>query len=51
MNLRGKIAVALGAWALACTAIANARADDVPTLILATALPPGNPLANQVLHP
>ncbi|HEX3970810.1 MAG TPA: TRAP transporter substrate-binding protein [Stellaceae bacterium] len=47
----GKIAVALGALALACTAIANARADDVPTLILATALPPGNPLSDQVLHP
>jgi TRAP-type C4-dicarboxylate transport system substrate-binding protein len=28
-----------------------AQADDVPTLILATALPPGNPLADQVLHP
>ncbi|HXE29074.1 MAG TPA: TRAP transporter substrate-binding protein, partial [Stellaceae bacterium] len=51
MALGGKIAVALGALALACTAIAHARADDVPTLILATALPPGNPLADQVSHP
>jgi TRAP-type C4-dicarboxylate transport system substrate-binding protein len=51
MRFGGKIAVALGALALAFTAVATAGADDVPTLILATALPPGNPLADQVLHP
>src|ERR1700749_381107 len=51
MTFGGKIAVTLGALALALTAMPNARADDVPTLILATALPPGNPLADQVLHP
>ncbi|HLI19674.1 MAG TPA: TRAP transporter substrate-binding protein [Stellaceae bacterium] len=29
----------------------SARADGETTLILATALPPGNPLSDQVLHP
>lgn len=51
MILRGKITVAFAALALAGAASTHARADDVPTLILATALPPGNPLADQVLHP
>jgi TRAP-type transport system periplasmic protein len=51
MKMGGTIAIALGALALASTAIGDARAEDTPTLILATALPPGNPLADQVLHP
>src|SRR5215469_7283531 len=51
MRLGGRIAVAFATLALAGTATTGARADDVPTLILATALPPGNPLADQVLHP
>lgn len=51
MIFGGKISVAFAVLALASAATAGARADDVPTLILATALPPGNPLADQVLHP
>ena len=36
---------------VAAAAPKPAAAEDVPTLILATALPSGNPLAEQVLHP
>lgn len=43
-------AAAITACALA-VAPSLAHADGETTLILATALPPGNPLADQVLHP
>src|SRR5579862_1885110 len=48
--MRGSSIVA-ALMALLVAVAPPARADDTPTLILATALPPGNPLAEQVLHP
>ncbi len=44
-------AVLTATFLLAAGQFCSARADEIPTLIFATALPPGNPLADQVLHP
>jgi TRAP-type C4-dicarboxylate transport system substrate-binding protein len=45
------IAVLAAASVAACLSILPAAAQEETTLILATALPPNNPLAVQILHP